>query len=278
MNREEQMAYAAGAIEGDGSFFITKRVSPKCIRYVAGANIGKSSKELIGFFVSLFSGNTYERGDHCTWQIHSQIRVKPFIEAILPYLIMKKDRALHILEWFKTGSDKEEAYLKMKELNNSCIKDYVPCGHLYEIDNDSKKWAYIAGLMDTDGSFMLHKRNLKTMKNPSYLPKVSFGEKDSRVVSFIQQTFPRGKVNRKENDNVCGGRFCWELVVKEDICEFIRRVLPYLKVKKTNAEIVLKFCENMKPLKKDHRFGVPKEELEFREKCYQELIPIQRRK
>lgn len=276
MKREEQMAYAAGCMEGDGSFFIVKRSSPTCIRYVAGANIGKSSKELIAFFLGLFGGNVSNRGEQCRWHVNSEIRTRPFLEAIFPYLKMKKDRVEFLLDWFRSGMiNKLESYERMKELNQTICKDFSEEDFIFFPD-DPKNWAYIAGLMDTDGSFMISKRILGN-KSPSYTAKISYGEIDSRPCSFIKKCFKYGKVVIKDNENTRQGRFVWELVVKDQICLFIRKILPYLIVKKRNAEIVLKFCENMKPMTEGHRFGVPKDELEFRESCFQELKPLQRR-
>jgi hypothetical protein len=278
LRKEIDTAYAAGAMEGDGSFFICRR-GGKYIKFVAGAGIGKSSKELAGFFVSTFSGTVNIRGDQHRWSISSSLRMIPFLEAIIPYLQMKKERAQYLLEWLKEGmQDKENSYSRMKELNEEVIKKIVSPGDIYSVDEDPIKWAYIAGLMDTDGSFMISKRMAHNgMKNPNYLAKISYGEKDIRPPSFVRKTFPFGVISLKDNDKCVNGRFVWELVVKEDMIAFIKRILPYMKVKKQNAEILLKFCENYKPVRKGHRFGIPQEELEFREKCYQDLHKFQRR-
>lgn len=278
MNSDLDNAYAAGAMEGDGSFYICKR-GGKYIKYVAGASIGKSGKELAGFFVSIFGGTVNIKANHHVWSISSSLRMIPFLESIVPYLQMKKDRVEYLIDWLKNGMlDKENAYLKMKELNGKVDKKLIPLLHKCSIDEDQNKWAYIAGLMDTDGSFMISKRlGHNGMKNPNYLAKVSYGEKDVRTPSFIKSTFPFGVISEKDNHNCINGRFVWELVVKNDICKFIRRVLPYLKVKKQNAEILLNFCENYKPVRIGHRFGIPEEELKFREKCHQDLSKLQRR-
>jgi hypothetical protein len=285
MNIKEDIdnAYAAGAMEGDGSFYICKR-NGKYIRYVAGAGIGKSCKELAGFFVSTFSGSVNIRGDHHRWNIASSLKMIPFLEKIIPYLQMKKERAQFLVSWLKNGmQEKESAYEEMKILNEKTDKEIKHTGHPYyvysiDVDKNPLKWAYIAGLMDTDGSFMIHKRiGHNGMKNPNYLAKISYGEKDARTPSFIKMVFPYGVISKKDNDKCVNGRFVWELVVKEDMIEFIKNVLPFMKVKNRNAEILLNFCQNYKPVKKNHRFGISKEELEFRENCYQELKKFQRR-
>ena len=276
--KEIDNAYAAGAMEGDGSFYITRRKG-KYIKYVAGAGIGKSCKELAGFFVSSFSGNVNIMADQHRWSLSSSKRMIPFLESVIPYLQMKKERAQFLYDWLKSGMDDQEtAYKRMKELNESVDKNLLPQCHQIQIDKDPKKWAYIAGLMDTDGSFMIHKRlGFNSMKSPNYLARISYGEKDSRTPSFIFDTFPFGVISKKDNHNCIAGRFVWELVVKDDMINFINRILPYMKVKTQNAKIVLEFCKNYKPMKKNHRFGVPQEELEFREKCYQDLKVFQRR-
>lgn len=283
MEQEQlDMAYAAGALDGDGSFFITRRESPSCIRYVAGANIGKSCKDLIDFFMDKFSGNIDQRGNHYRWNLNSSIRMIPFLESITPFLTTKKEQALCLLNWLKEDMpNKEDVYLQMKILNQSKEKNIITPEHLWVnhlIDESPLKWAYIAGLMDTDGSFMIHKReNHNGMKSPNYISKISYGENDSRPINFIRHIFPFGNVNLKDSSTAKGGRFVWELVVKLEIVDFIERLLPYLKVKKINAEIVLDFCKKHNPVKRGHRFGVPLEELAFRENCFQDLQKYQRR-
>lgn len=278
MEKEQlNMAYAAGALDGDGSFYICRREDKSYVKYVPGAGVGKSCKELIDFFMESFSGNVSQRGDHYVWSISCATRMIPFLERVLPRLKTKKEQAKCLLQWMKDGMpSKEEAYLQMKSINSHTVKSVEPPN--YKIDEDHIKWAYLAGLMDTDGSFMIHKRiGHNGMKSPNYLAKVSYGEVDARPHNFIRSVFPFGSMNLKDSSVVEGGRYVWELVVKEEIIEFINRLLPYMRVKKPNAEIVLDFCKNYKATKKGHRFGVPPEELAFREKCYQDLQKLQRR-
>ena len=75
-------AYAAGAMEGDGSLYICCR-GGKYIKYVAGAVIGKSSKELADFFVSAFGGTVNIRKDQHRWSISSTVRMIPFLQAVI---------------------------------------------------------------------------------------------------------------------------------------------------------------------------------------------------
>lgn len=278
MDKENlDMAYAAGALDGDGSFYICRRENKKSIKYVAGVNIGKSSKQLIDFFSDRFEGNIDQRGDHYRFAISCSKRLIPFLEKIIPYINTKKNQAAILLNWLKEGMpNKEETYLAFKNINQERVDELEPANDC--IIEEPLKWAYLAGLMDTDGCFMINKRNNHNkMKSPNHTARISFGEVDARPLSYIKNVFPFGTVNKKDYSNTKNGRFVWELVVIEEIKEFLNRILPYMLVKKPNAEILLNFCINRSPTKKGHRFGVPPEELAFREKCYEELQKYQRR-
>lgn len=278
MEQEQiDMAYAAGALDGDGSFYITRREEEKSIKWVAGAGIGKSCKHLIEFFIDKFKGNESEKDGHHKWAISCSVRMVPFLEKVSPYLVKKKEQSILLLEWLRKGMpDKEENYLAMKFLNAENRK-YLE-SKCETVSEYPLNWSYLAGLMDTDGSFMIHKRiGHNGMKSPNYIVKVSYGDADSRAINFILKTCPFGTVNKKEYSTIKGGRFVWELVVKDEIVSLIEKILPFLIVKKKNAQIVLDFCKNSKPVKKGHRFGIPSEELAFREKCYMELKVLQRR-
>ena len=104
MEKEQlNMAYAAGALDGDGSFYICRREDKSYVKYVPGAGVGKSCKELIDFFMESFSGNVSQRGDHYVWSISCATRMIPFLERVLPRLKTKKEQAKCLLQWMKDG-------------------------------------------------------------------------------------------------------------------------------------------------------------------------------
>ena len=100
-------------------------------------------KELIDFLKDKFSGNIVipSKRHICKdgtlgsiiyrWRIRSSVNVKPVLEALIPFLKIKKDRAQFLLEFinnfnFERGkissieklADKERYYLKMIDFNN----------------------------------------------------------------------------------------------------------------------------------------------------------------
>lgn len=274
--KEIEMAYAAGAFDGDGTVSISRIKRKNSIGYIAQAAVTKSCDKLSIFFADKFGGNLRSCGNQRRWDISCSKRVIPFLERIIPYLQYKKERAKFVYEWLINGmQDKEEAYQRAKIINSTYSADFTLKDDK-EIDEDPIRWAYIAGLLDTDGSFCINKR-LTVKGVPKYEAKINFTEKDPLSVSFVYNTFPFG-VAKEEKNKLCGYRYAWNLVVKEDMIQFIKRIIPYMKTKKINAEILLNFCENSKPVRKGHRFGVPEEELQFREKCYLDLQKHQRRR
>ena len=141
--------YLAGLIDGEGSFGIMKtsvdKISKssrsKTTRYMAVFSIGMVDREPIDLIIeAINSGKVYEErvpNRRSMWRIRTAGRfiLIPFIQKLLPYLIVKRKRAELLLEflnnWETPGnikgirmlvSDKEllrreEAFLKMRKLN-----------------------------------------------------------------------------------------------------------------------------------------------------------------
>lgn len=155
-------------------------------------------------------------------------------------------------------------------------------------DNQSQThWSYVAGIMDADGCFMIMKHKRKT-KNGSterslefpkrveqwsvtYLPCLKIAMIEPEAVYFIKDILGYGNIGidgaRKDRPN-SKPIFHWYLRNKGKGAEFIRNVLPYLKVKRKRAEHLLKFCEHLESVFQEGRRGIEPEELNYREEVY----------
>lgn len=274
--KEEEKAYLAGVVDGDGTIYmskVTRKDHAKGFLYIPGLGIGKSSRELIEKVSSLLDGSMYSRGKNYRWYCNSRNRCSKAIPNILPYLRSKKEQAETVLKFCFGEIDADDAYDRCKYLNKTHDTTKIDVS-IRSSTERPESWAYIAGLMDTDGAFMISKRDLSNRGcvNPRYTGKVSFGETDSRTTRAIWESFPKGSIIYKQ------GRQVWELVVNSEMIEFIEKILPYMIAKKRNAEVLLDFCKNYTPMKKGAHLGMSKEVLHFREKCYQDLLLLQRRK
>ena len=137
-------------------------------------------------------------------------------------------------------------------------------------------WAYLAGLIDGEGSFVIQKTSVDKIakssrsKTPKYLTYFSIGMVDKAPLDLIQETIGAGKVYE---ERVPDRRSIWRIrfAGRLKLIPFINSLLPYLMVKKERAELLLDFLTNwVTPGKKEHgyRDRVSDQELQRREEAY----------
>lgn len=149
------------------------------------------------------------------------------------------------------------------------------------------QWAYIAGIMDADGCFMIFKHNRKTVNKAteralafpkrveswaiSYIPGVKIAMIEPEAVNFIKNEMGFGNINltgaRKDRPN-SKPIYNWYLRNKFKTAEFLENVIPYLKVKKDRALHLLKFCHHLQSIPNQGYRGISYEELNYREDMY----------
>ena len=149
-------------------------------------------------------------------------------------------------------------------------------------------WAYIAGVMDSDGCFMIGKRNRKyTGKNkgpksqgfynPNYLPITKIEQKEIDTIKYITEDLGLGyykldrtRIRQYENGKRFGSHpiYQWQLTNRLKVMNFCKNIIPYLKIKKKRVLHLLNFCENMEL--KNYGWGrtISKDELNYREEAY----------
>ena len=292
----EDFAYLAGVMDGDGSFGIHKLSSKRSPLYFPILQCS-TWRSFIHILQKTFGGCIVNGKIHICkdgskghslmrWKLRSANNVRPALEKLIPFLRIKKDRAIFLHNFidenpFVRGEvlsqeileKREKSYIKMIQYNEwkSCSNSIT--ANSAKIMSENKEfWAYTAGLMDTDGSFALKKQvqNKGTdVKNPRYIPCILIGMTDTRAINYIRENCNVGKLcipkNRCTN---AGYHFQYGIYCKNACIKFLKRVIPYLRSKKEQAEILLNFCENSKNTK-ICVWGIPEDELDFREKCYQ---------
>jgi hypothetical protein len=103
--------------------------------------------------------------------------------------------------------------------------------------------AYLAGIVDADGTISI-KRSTYNMRVsgdarcPSFQERIAVSQVASEVPSLLQQTFGgRLGVHRGYSDNARDG-LRWEATNRQ-AANAIRALLPYLRVKRRQAEVAL---------------------------------------
>lgn len=297
MNREIVLAYFGGLFDGDGSFSLIKRVAGlgRSPLYYPMVQFANADVNLVDYVLAYFGGAKYCRKPHVSpkgvikkasyqWKLEKSPKCVPFLEQIIPYLIVKQLRAKFLLDYlqknpFVRGSNKlkdhvlarrEKAFLKMRLYNSMPdINSNFPTASKRFNSNNPIFWAYVAGLMDTDGSFSLKKEMRKSggSKSPVYTATILLTMTDARAIQHIAKNFAGGSCCIVKAKTTAHG-FCYRFSIssKKDCIQFLVNCLPYLRLKKAAAEQLLFYCQNVKSKPGARRLTA--EELQFREDIY----------
>ena len=310
-DRKLLMAYLAGVMDGDGSFSLIRiKNGSKNYLYAPMLQCASWRLEFIHLLKEAFGGNLVEGKMHINkkgeeahaltcWKLRSRKNCLQPLKELFPFLQIKRQRADFLIGFVQDSSfvrgkvlsenqlhKRDTYYQGMIKLNSfahahkDISKHYRPFvllpDELY-IPTLEESYAYIAGLWDTDGSFSIKKQvsNKGThVINPRYLPVISLSMTDSRAINFVLTIFPASKVYLPKNRWTNSGMHIqFGIYSKSGSIDFLSKIIPYLRSKKQNALELLKFCKESKNTGYC-KAGIPKEELQFREECYQNLCHL----
>jgi hypothetical protein len=106
--------------------------------------------------------------------------------------------------------------------------------------------AYLAGVIDSDGTIGIgidrHRGRTtqeQTVKSPRFFEFIACSQMETEALELMVSTFGKKIYNRKPRGNSKTGMFCWSLN-NIHACTAISALLPYLRIKRRQAEIVLK--------------------------------------
>lgn len=147
-------------------------------------------------------------------------------------------------------------------------------------------WAYIAGIMDADGCFMItrHKRKTQRKDYPhqvdnwswTYLACVKVCMVESEAIDLLHKemnlgtvTLDGARLSRPNSRPI----YQWGIRNRKQIVPFLENVIPFLRVKKARAEFLLHYCKTVKNIddRGSRYFGLDKEELVYREESHQKM-------
>lgn len=141
------------------------------------------------------------------------------------------------------------------------------------------RYAYVAGLIDGEGSFCMCKSVGKASRaqgrtSPIYNCRIRIGMVSKIAVQYVANTFPgmgafynEGVRKDRPNHQVM---YRWEVSNRKHVCQIIDALIPYLVIKREQAYLLLEFCHEWKDDRVKHentRRTSPKE-LQRREDFY----------
>lgn len=143
-------------------------------------------------------------------------------------------------------------------------------------------WAYVAGIMDADGCFMItrHARNnTKWNLSPCHLPCVKINMVEIEAIDFITSDLgfgayklDRTRIRQYKDGKRFGSRpiYDWYIRNKKELKIFLENIIPHLRVKKDRAQHLLDYCNHVTDCKYPRK-GLSKDELNFREEAYKKM-------
>ena len=112
---------------------------------------------------------------------------------------------------------------------------------------NKEKWAYLAGIIDGEGTITITKHAQYKRSSYQYKPYVIVSNTNEQLMIFLINTFG-GKyhLHEKRNDRGCLDCFRWQVMSKYDINLILRNTLEFLIIKHRQAELVLDYLTSRK--------------------------------
>lgn len=110
--------------------------------------------------------------------------------------------------------------------------------------------AYIAGIVDGEGSIMIQRQCSESFMaqraksgcfHPHYAVGIRIGMCERVALDLIVDELGIGSVCEEKPYHHKRPMFRWMIRSKQEVCDFLNLILPYLRVKKKQAELALKF-------------------------------------
>jgi len=264
------LSYCAGYLDGDGCFYLGKTIQkPKnIVVYEYSIQILSVKREVLDQFCSKFGGFVKEkekRPHHKTpyqWMLKGK-RSAELTVLITDILVDKKIASTLFIEFSETISKnywkevqleviqrREEIIKKLREdrhMNNFVTKESVEAVNSRKkiIDPVPRDYAYLAGLIDSEGCFRIKHWKPKNKPNQVYTITLEIGNTKLPIMPFLVErfggsiTFIPARSNKKASAT-------WTLSAKA-LYKILPKVYPFLTNKKDVCQKLLEFQNTILP-------------------------------
>lgn len=283
MKEEIEMAYAAGILDGDGSFSIMKAHG----KYYPCIQLSNAFKGMSEWLHEKFGGSLRikkpQQPHHkplYVWSVRGLDSCKNAIERFVSSIILKEPQAYLMKSFVEertndsfSQQEGERFSMKMRDWNRDVLIRQDTLQDQAVTDTECPKfWAYLAGIMDTEGSFSIKKEKPHSGSiSARYNPVIQLTMVPVDVLNYIRKrcsfgTFciPKAPCTQK------GYAYKMSIISKDECIRFLCKIKDYLRFKNGQLFTLLNFCENYGSVK-HCRGGIPKETLGFREEMYQQM-------
>lgn len=130
--------------------------------------------------------------------------------------------------------------------------------------------AYMAGIMDGEGTFGITKVKPDKYANMRYTARVTLGMVEEEVINLFVQRYGGKAIVERVQGRKPVYRYA-KVGDSENTARIIEELLPYLRCKKERALLVLEYIRTKKTTGFQRKLGVPADELRKREEFYQKV-------
>lgn len=133
MNDRERNAYAAGIIDGEGCFAVTKNFKEDKTYYRPSIHVNNTNLEILDWLQQHFGGHVRDISEHkleyrkdiFVWKLTKISEIEAFTMVVYPFLIIKKKHAQTMLNFImrEWNADGVEYYNAFRILNKKGIRD-----------------------------------------------------------------------------------------------------------------------------------------------------------
>lgn len=137
----------------------------------------------------------------------------------------------------------------------------------YDNQREAVLLAYLAGVIDSEGTFNLTKTQPKGYTNPRYTARVMIGMAEKEIIEMFSNRYGGSVlIERIPNRKII---YRWKIVGDtERTARLIEELIPFLVAKKERAAVLLEYIRTKQSTGFQRKKGIPKEELQRREDFY----------
>lgn len=245
--KEKTKAYMAGLMDAEGTFSITSCIHTSLGHRLYDPTIACHITDypVLKWIVSHFGGTIYKRKptegklQDWDWRTDSYKHSQNFIQLIHPFLVLKKDEASILLDFYslfrqQVPNLRQSLYEQCKEMKTRIRNDYTQ-DFLWKKNLVN---AYFAGWFDGEGTV--------GRTNNGRSVRLSLGNTSKGILDVMKTVYGGSVLPMNGRPGHHAPMFQWQLDREEKIYNTLLSITPYLIIKRTQAIAALDFIRKKK--------------------------------
>jgi hypothetical protein len=261
MIKSTDFAYAAGYIDGDGCFHISKIFTENRFKFPYSIVINSTELENLQWFQKIFGGTitAYKRIYRKHKPLHRYVikgQRLEFFKEIEGFLI-EKLQEFKLFEKFRSPDFYHQRDFLIDEMYNLKNQiNLIPVSIKTEVESirntiipSEEDFAYLAGFIDAECCLNISKSHPKGKPNPTYKILLQCNNTKSPCFKWLSQRFG-GQfhfIDRSKFKTPHRNQMCWRLSA-DSLAQILPKIHPFLKHKKPVCEELMNFTKTIIPL------------------------------